>query len=56
MDFKDIIQQAAQLDQEGGATAPEPTPEPQQTAEPTTQPEPQAAPAPYLILLFNIFA
>lgn len=46
MDFKDIIQQAAQLDQEGGATAPEPTPEPQQTAEPTTQPEPQAAPAP----------
>lgn len=46
LDFKAIIEQAAQLDQQGGATAPEQTPEPQQTAEPTAQPEASAAPAP----------
>lgn len=46
MDFKAIIGEAEKLDQQGGATAPEPTPEPQQAAEPTAQPEAQAAPAP----------
>lgn len=46
MDFKAIIGDAEKLDQQGGATAPEATPEPQAAPEPSAQPEAQAAPAP----------
>lgn len=46
MDFKAIIGEAEKLDQQGGATAPEATPDPQPTTEPSAQPEAQAAPAP----------